>query len=240
MKQKKQRHQIRLYEAQQLSDGTIVIDDDRVHYIANVMRRSVGDAVHLFNDNDGQHEYVIEIVNRQHIILRHTVKILDPIKMLSCHLYLPPLKKQAMHYAIEKATECGVTDIHLVRTEFTDKSFLSLEKMIKISLDATQQSGRFDVPRCHDMVRLDNILNDFDTTQILMVAAEDHRAKDWPTVNGDNPTHILIGPEGGFSSVEFDLLATKPYVKFVTLGKNILRAETAIVSALTAINISRH
>ncbi len=240
MKQKKHRHQIRLYEARDLSIETILIADDRVHYIANVMRRAIGDVIYLFNEKQGQHEFVIETLKKQSIILRHKVKIQDAVIMPPCHLYIPPLKKQAMHYAVEKATECGVTDIHLIQTDFTDKSFLSLEKMTKIALDATQQSGRFDVPHCHDLVRFDALLNGFDTTQTLLVAAEDQRAKAWPHVNGDDQVHILIGPEGGFSSTEFDLLASKPYVKFVTLGKNILRAETAAVSALTAINISRH
>ncbi len=229
---------IRLYSQQSLTQGEVLeLSADHSHYLINVMRVCEGEAVRLFNETDGEYVAHITRAHKKKTSVVLGQQLHSPRLSKTCHLYLTPLKKQALSYAIEKATECGVTHIHFIQTEYTDHNKVNLDRLRATAIEASEQCRRFDIPQIFDVQPLVKTLKNWPQDKVLFLAAEDGRGKLVKEIDhqkSDIPA-LMIGPEGGFSAEEFELLSQHPDVKFLSLGNNILRAETAIVVGLSQV-----
>ena len=137
---------------------------------------------------------------------------------------------------MEKATELGVAQIQPVFTDYTQSSRIRTDRMRLIAIEAAEQTERMDVPEIQDGARLSHALEAWDKDAPLLYCDEAGTAAPlsvYATQLADRPGGILIGPEGGFSPNERKMLRALDYVIPITLGPRILRAETAVVSALT-------
>ena len=130
---------------------------------------------------------------------------------------------------IEKATELGVTDLQPIMCERTNSHRLNIERLIKNTQEASQQCERLDVPKVHAPLALREFLNTL-TSDIHWYAALE-RSDSADTVI-EFPAGFIIGPEGGWSVQEQGML--KKCARPISLGKNILRAETAAIVCLSA------
>ncbi|MEL6324852.1 MAG: 16S rRNA (uracil(1498)-N(3))-methyltransferase, partial [Pseudomonadota bacterium] len=164
-------------------------------------------------------------------------------------LLFAPLKKTRTDFAVEKATELGASMICPVTTARTQTARIKPERLEALAMEAAEQTERLDVPGVADLVPLDQALDDWPADNVLIFcdeAGDDDgaawggaagRALPMQSVLADLPAEtrggVLIGPEGGFSADERKTLRSKSFVRPVTLGPRILRAETAVVSALT-------
>ena len=226
----------RLHHPEPLVAGqTIALSDEHVHYLRNVLRCSVGDALFLFNQESGEFESKITVLTKSRIEVFIVNQIRQPeperqLTLIFCHI-----KNDAMHYLIEKCTEVGVTEFQPVIMQHGNIHKINLEKLQRIATDAAQQCERLSVPLIQPLKKIDQVLSGWDPARTIHVCFERLPGESSGRSTG---SAILIGPEGGLHPDEVDLLKRQSFVESLSLGKNILRAETAAVVA-SALILSR-
>ena len=157
------------------------------------------------------------------------------------------IEKFFIKLKIEKATEMGAAEIHPVITDRTQTKTVRTDRLVSLSVEAAEQTERMDVPEISDAKTLRSAINNFNGHVFFCDEAGDNAQDVWGGESGRAPgfaeigvsdagktrTGILVGPEGGFSPDEREWLRSLDFVTPITLGPRILRAETAVVAALT-------
>ncbi len=228
---------IRLFSATPLSaDIEWLPNDAQSHYLLNVLRLKIGDEIKVFDGQNG--EYVGKIVSLSK--KNCTVKILQKVRdMKYCPdlwLLFAPVKKDKTDFIIAGATELGVSKIIPTLTKRTITERIKTERYEAQVIEACEQCRRLDVPQISDPQSLEKILETWSQDRILYFMDETGNGGDIQTVFKNASTAkaaILVGPEGGFSDEELQLLRQKNFAKAVSLGERILRAETAVHAALS-------
>lgn len=238
----RQRANIRLFVDQDLEQGReIAVADDRAHYLTRVMRLQPGDSLRLFNGRDGEWLARIGAVGRSGCALLLEAFLrrqrVEPGPVLA----FAPIKKNRMHYLVEKATELGVERLLPVVTRNTVADRVNLDRMRAQAIEAAEQCGRLTIPQVDAGKALDRLVSEWQMHRPLLFTDERgcgrpiadavadcvSRSDGSPLLPG-----ILVGPEGGFAADEADALRALAFVTPVSLGPRILRAETAALAAL--------
>ncbi|GAA0649567.1 16S rRNA (uracil(1498)-N(3))-methyltransferase [Brevundimonas lenta] len=227
---------IRLHVTTDLSPGAAAAPTlDQSRYLTQVMRLKAGDELLVFNGRDGEWRATIAEVLKKGVILRAEAQVRAQINPPDVHLLIATVKKSALEFAVEKATELGAARISLVTTQRTQAQHLRLDRLDAIAEESAEQTGRLDVPLVDAPRKLDAILDGWDASRRLMFCDETGGAPAIPALQaaGGSSWAILIGPEGGFSPEEGERLRSLPFATSVSLGPRILRADTAATTALT-------
>ena len=142
-----------------------------------------------------------------------------------------------MDTILQKATELGVSKIIPIVSERTEVKELNLDRAKKIVIEATEQSNQLVPPEIVDVIKLKDFLQTFDENSKILFAdvnsKENLKTEDFKNVKS---FCILIGPEGDFSATERELILQNRAVKPFTLSRNILRSDTAVISAISLVN----
>ncbi len=229
---------IRVYTDQTLSEGlSLSLEGDIHHYLRNVMRSAAGQAVRIFNGQDGEFVARLERIDKRHIETTIENRIREqrnpPHKT---HLLFAPIKKERLDWIIEKAVELGATDLHPVLTQNTDVRKINDERIMAQIIEATEQCERMDLPVLHKVEDLAEKLDSWPEKIPLLTAIERMGIEPVPRgMEGD--CAILVGPSGGFTIEEKEEIVSHAFVRPVSLGKNILRTETAVAAALSILNL---
>jgi len=225
----------RLFVVDDLNDGQIVtLDKNQSHYLTNVMRKKVGDFIRLFNSRDGEFLCAIDTISKKFATLRIDKKLrIYPPHLRRIHLFFAPLKKKRMDFVIEKCSELGVTDFHPIVTERTEVRSLKTERVEAQIIEACEQSERLDIPTLHHITPLATKITQWDETPIY-AAIERHDAPPLWDISLPENAAFLIGPVGGFTQAEREMLINAQHIHPVSLGQNILRAETASIICMCA------
>ncbi len=227
---------IRLYVSHDLSVGArLTLDDGQSRYLSSVMRQAVGGELAVFNGRDGEWRVQIAEIGKRAVTLTAVEQVRPQAFGPDLDLVIALVKRSRLETIVEKAAELGVRRIRPVTTERTNADLVRAERLHAIAVEASEQTGRLDVPEVAEPVRLERMLSELDPSRRLMFCDE---AGDAPpasrALSGDGgPWAILIGPEGGFSPDERERLRALPFATRVSLGPRILRADTAAISALT-------
>ncbi len=228
----------RLYTSQALDEGTtIVLSQEQSHYLANVLRQQTGDSVILFNGSDHEYEATILQLTKKMAELSITACMEKNVESaLQIHLALGLARGGHMDLAIQKAVELGVHRIIPVITEFSsvrikaDRLQNKMSHWSNIIISATEQCGRTRLAILEQPVKLDAFLASEPVGQRLLFHPEAETTFAELDGKPDNVT-LLTGPEGGFSTEEIALACQSGFL-VLGLGPRILRAETAVISAL--------
>lgn len=228
-----------------ISDDTISVKDkSTLHHLSKVLRVKKGEELLLVDENQTQYKTQITQILSDKII----VEILEKKKSqhsLKVNLYLAQgvLKSDAQSLIIQKATELGVKGvIPLSCTNTVVKDSVidaKIKKWSKVAFEAVKQCERTDIPKIFERKSLEEILKDetFKTKIACVERSQKSSLKNFlKTFNNEENGNILviIGPEGGFTQKEIELFEKYDCMK-VSLGKLILRAETAVITALSNI-----
>ena len=223
-----------------IKDKNFVIENEQFHYLSTVRRFSIGDEINIFDGLGNSYKARIDNIDRKFMsgtILSSKTHVL-PTREISLYTAIP--KGERFDWLIEKSGEIGVSKIVPViymRSVVKELSENKVERYRKISISASSQSWRADIMPVYNPIKFEEIVEILsskrDTLNILPWESEqENNIFDLLKENKEiKNINIFIGPEGGFDKTEIEL-ALKNGFKTVTLGKNILRVETAaIVSA---------
>jgi 16S rRNA (uracil1498-N3)-methyltransferase len=222
---------IRLFVPDPLAAGAeIAATAGQAHYLGAVMRRAAGEAVSLFNGVDGEWSARIETIRRDRAMFVALDQTRPQADEPDLWLAFAPLKRDATDLVVQKATELGVSALLPVLTERTNTARLNADRLLSIAIEAAEQCERLTVPRIAPIVRLSDLLASWPRGRPLHAALERSGAPSIAPHSG--PAGLLIGPEGGFTRAELDVLGAAPFVVEAALGPRILRAETAAIVGL--------
>ena len=232
---------IRLYCNQKLSlNNIIVLNKTDTHYLKNVMRCKKNDQINLFNENDQEfYSKILEIKKYETILeifeLSTNTEIINDI-----FLIFSLVKKNKIDFIIQKATELGVRKIFPILTERSSIRDINPSRMVAIAKEASEQSNRISIPEISNLQTIQELLKNWDKNRSILYADEILKInKNLTILNRKNfvKSSLLIGPEGGFSPEENDMLKTYKYVFPISFGQTILRSDTAAIVGLSYLNI---
>jgi len=232
----------RIFVNQVISSNLIVyIENKQHHFLKNVLRIKTDDKINIFDGKTGEWKSVVVSVNRDNTALR----VIENIKIIKKNsdiwLVFAPIKQHRMTLAIQKATELGVSIIIPCITEYTNINNINLQNLNQNAIEAAEQSGRLDVPKIKNKIELNSLLLQWPEDRKLIFCNEKIN-KDNLIIesllsfrNSKNKWGVLIGPEGGFSDSETKLITKTKNVISVSLGRKLLRSDTAITVSLYCI-----
>ena len=210
------------------------LDKSQSHYLIKVMRIKKSEVFSIFNQNGEWEAKVLKI--SKGIIEFDTVKQLKK-KEISKELWLAfsPIKSNYQNFMIQKATELGVTRFLPIIFDRTVVRKINIERLEKIIIEATEQSNRLNLPKIEKAQNLKNFLNSNSMDLIFTDLNSDNKKIDKSKLT-DKPICIIIGPEGDFSESEKEKILSFKGVQALRINENILRSETAVISAISIIN----
>ena len=228
---------IRLFHPENIIENTTsLLSKEHTHYIANVMRMKRGSNINFFN-KDGEWLSEIVFLDRDRVEVKFLNKLKEPTKNSNIELAICLVKKSPMDTILQKATELGVTKITPIVSERTEVKELNFERAKKIVIEATEQSNQLTPPEISRVKKLKDFLNNLDESTKLLFAdvnSKDNLKKE--VLSGAKSLSVLIGPEGDFSPTEIELIHGNPNVAPFTISRNILRSDTAVISAISLVN----
>jgi 16S rRNA (uracil1498-N3)-methyltransferase len=254
---------IRLFVSAPLRAGALVVPTpEQARYLISVMRLKSGDALSLFNGQDGEWRATVAEIAKRGCLLGVETQIRPQRLPPDLELIIALVKRARLETIVEKATELGARRIRLVTTRRTNADHTNPTRLQAIATEAAEQTGRLDVPEIVAPQKLERVLDDWSDNRRLMFCDEagDDPQAEWGGATGKAapalvalkraeadavlhqtqqdiapppPWAVLIGPEGGFAPEERARLRGLPFVTPVSLGPRILRADTAAISALT-------
>lgn len=247
----------RIYLEQTLSQDQIVnLSKEQLHYLGKVLRLKASDNFNVFNAHSGEW-----LVNYADLRCRKQLRL--PKASATIWLAFAPLKHDPTTFLIEKSTELGVTNLQPIYTEHTNTKRINLVRLQANAREAAQQSERLDIPQILEpkslaaflavlpeevawYAALERMENGDDNYSAIAAQGENIKCANAQisgskaNVGNEQLVHqhdvrtavgFIIGPEGGWSVAERALLRSK--VKALSLGANILRAETAALVCLS-------
>lgn len=233
----------RLYVDVDLGEGSAVtLVEGQFHYLANVMRKSIGETVLLFNGRDGEWLAEIERIGKRAMDLKIIKSSRTQIFAPDLELLFAPVKKLRLDFLVQKAAELGVSALRPVITGRTNAK-IKHDRMVANVIEAAEQSGRLDVPEVKPDVKLDVLLGEWPEGRGLIFCDEARDAAPLSTAlakaSHHGPWSILIGPEGGFTDEERAALRDFAPAMPVSLGPRIMRSDTAALAALAVFQATK-
>ena len=230
---------IRLYYPNSIIENTTsLLSKEHTHYVANVMRLKRGSNINFFNQEG---EWISEVVflEKDRVEVKFLNRVKGSLKSSNIELAICLVKKNPMEIILQKATELGVSKITPIISERTEIKDLNYERAKKITIEATEQSNQFSPPEISKIIKLKDFINNLNgSTKLFFADINCKVGLKKEDVKDKNLKTLLIGPEGDFSPEERKMILENNNTISFSLSKNILRTETATISALSLINYS--
>ena len=226
---------IRLYHPENiLENSTSLLSKEHTHYLVNVMRAKRGGNVNFFNKNG---EWLSEIVflEKDRVEVKFLSKIKENTNTHNVELAICLVKKNAMEIILQKATELGIKKIIPIISERTEVKEINFERANKIVIEATEQSNQLEPPQISEILNLKDFLNINRNKIFFADINSDYSLEKKDFKEGETVT-VLVGPEGDFSPAERELILNGSTTVPFSLSKNILRTDTAVISAISLVN----
>jgi len=225
---------IRLFFPESLSiNFTSKLDKSQSHYVNKVMRIKVNEVFSLFNSN-GEWEAKILDISKSIVEFNITKQLRQKENSKELWLAFSPIKSNYLNFMIQKATELGVTKFLPIIFDRTVVRKINKKRIEKIIIEAAEQSNRINVPSIEEPQNLRFFLNN--KIDLIFTDLNSKNKKIDLEKLTENPTCIIIGPEGDFSEAEREQIHSFRGVQPIKINENILRSETAVISAISIIN----
>ena len=228
---------IRLYYPNSIVENTTgLITKEHTHYIVNVLRLKRGAEINFFNKN-GEWKSEIIYLEKNRVEVKFLKKIKQPTSSSKINLAICLVKKIPMDIILQKATELGVGKIIPLISERTEVKELNFNRAKKIVIEATEQSNQLMPPEILEVMKLKDFLQNLDVNSKLLFAdVNSNDSLKNEDLKNSKSLSVLIGPEGDFSPQERRSILENPKVKPFKISRNILRSDTAVISAISMIN----
>jgi len=230
---------IRLYFSDKIqSNLSSYLTKEQTHYLRDVMRLKTGDKLSIFN-TQGEWNAIIESYDKNETKIKIMEKVRDKNNEKNIWLAFSPIKQNPLNFVIQKGTELGVQKFIPILSERTVVREINIERVKKIITESSEQSNRISVPEINKPESLKNFLSQFPKKASLIfcdINSTENSLKNILKKNIEEPVCVLIGPEGDFSENERKMIIDLNQTHSISLAKNILKAETAALSAITIVN----
>jgi len=232
---------IRLYNPDSIEENsTSLLSKEHTHYVINVMRLKRGSNINFFN-SEGEWKSEIVFLDKDRVEVKIIEKIKQPKGLSNIELAICLVKKNPMEIILQKATELGVRKITPIISERTEVKELNYDRANKIVIEATEQSNQLSPPKIFEVTKLKDFLDNLDgTSKLLFADVNSTNNLNAETLKQGNPISVLIGPEGDFSPSERDSILGNSNVTSFTISRNILRSDTAVISAISLVNFIKN
>ena len=210
------------------------LDKSQSHYISKVMRIKENEVFSLFNSN-GEWEAKILNISKSLVEFNITKQLRQKEYPKELWLAFSPIKSNYFNFMIQKATELGVTKFLPIIFDRTVVRKINKERLEKVIIEAAEQSNRINVPSIEEPKSLKKFLDDKKMDLIFTDLNSKTNKLDLKKLT-NNPSCIIVGPEGDFSETEREEILSYKGVQAIKINENILRSETAVISALSIIN----
>lgn len=210
-----------------------ISDRELVHQWRSVFRYNVGSQVILFDGFGIDYLCIISSlrVSGATLVVLREIKKESTTPRKNIWLCMAMVKKDNFELIAQKVTELGVSNIVPILGEHSEKKKINMERLKKITVEASEQSGRGDVPNIHQVTTLQELFTSgvLPQDKIVLHTEDGITFEKYKSSTNQNSVAVFVGPEGGFSPKEIALF--KSYnVQVVSLGSQILRAETAAIA----------
>ena len=203
------------------------------HYLTKVMRIKENEVFSLFNSN-GEWEAKILGISKNIVEFKIVKNMRKKNKIKELWLAFSPIKSNNQNFMIQKATELGVTKFIPIIFDRTIVRKINKERFEKIAIEASEQSNRINVPLIELPQNLDDLLKN--SMDLIFTDLNSSNTKLDKSKFTNKPVCIIIGPEGDFSEAERAKILSFRGVQPVKINENILRSETAVISAISIVN----
>ena len=226
---------IRLFFSETLSTNMSgKLDKSQSHYVNKVMRVKENEVFSLFNSS-GEWEAKILDISKNIVEFNITKQLRQKETTKELWLAFSPIKSNYFNFMIQKATELGVTKFLPIVFDRTIVRKINKERLEKVIIEAAEQSNRINVPSIEEPQSLNSFLKNSKIDLIFTDLNTSNTKIDLNQLTS-NPTCVIIGPEGDFSEVERQEILKFNGVQAIKINENILRSETAVISAISIIN----
>jgi 16S rRNA (uracil1498-N3)-methyltransferase len=231
----------RRFFVEQFVGDRAVMAGDAAHHLGRVLRAQTGQ---LYELSDGERVWLARIDNlgRDRVEFALIEKLPAHQSSLHVTLLLSVVKFDMFEWAIEKATELGVTTIVPLAAARSEKTLLSAagkraERWKKILLEASQQSRRLRVPVLGEVLKPESAFASHKEGMRVMLSERSDAKPIRKVFEGQRTMNatLAIGPEGGWTDAEFEAARSSGFFE-ASLGNLILRTETAVVTAVASLN----
>jgi 16S rRNA (uracil1498-N3)-methyltransferase len=212
--------------------SSFTFDKEESKHIVKVLRKSVGDVLHITNGLGWMFD--AEIINAD--IKKCQANISNakqhPKREYKLHLAVAPTKmNDRFEWFLEKATEIGIDTITPILCDHSERKVIKLDRFEKILQSAMKQSLQCYLPTINELTPFNNFVNqDFEGQKYIAHCEDSDRNSLKNQLKPDQDIVILIGPEGDFSVKEIETALQHNFIP-VTLGNTRLRTETAAIAA---------
>ena len=227
---------IRLFFSESLSINlSSKLNKAQSHYLTKVMRIKPGETFLLFNE-EGEWRAKIKEISKGEVLFLVQKKIREENKKYDIWLAFSPIKSNYFNFMIQKATELGVKKFIPVISDRTIVRKVNIDRLEKVIIEASEQSNRLIVPKFEKAITLQKFLLDNEKLNIIFGDLNTRNNNLNLNKINNKPICILIGPEGDFSEKEKQQILKLKNLQSIKLNNNILRTETAALSALSIVN----
>ena len=228
---------IRLFFSESLSHNlTATLDKSQSHYVSKVMRVKENEVFSLFNGS-GEWEAKILSISKSIVEFNITKQLRQKENPKELWLAFSPIKSNYFNFMIQKATELGVTKFLPIIFDRTIVRKINKKRLEKVIVEATEQSNRINIPEMEEPQSLELFLKNNDMDLIFTDLNTTNTKINLDQLTS-SPTCVIIGPEGDFSEKEREQILKFEGVQPIKINQNILRSETAVISAISIINYS--
>jgi len=209
-------------------DGEVIITHSGlIHQLKDVFRMEAGSDVILLDNTGSEFLSNISEISKERVRFHIAeVKKCENIPRREVTLCAALIKKDKFEWVLEKGTELGITQFVPIQTERSEKKNLNMERAKKIIQEAAEQSERGKLPELFEISNLEDVIAKFDRKFFALGPSGENFDKNF--VSQEN-AWVFIGPEGGWSDNEIEFFKNKN-IPIYSLGKQILRAETASIA----------
>ena len=226
---------IRLFFSDTLSANMIdKLDKNQSHYLSKVMRVKENEVFSLFN-KEGEWEAKVLGIFKNIVEFKIIKQLRQKETTKELWLAFSPIKSNYQNFMLQKATELGVTKFLPIIFDRTVVRKINKDRIEKIIIEASEQSNRINVPTIEEAQDLNGFLKK-NSMNLIFTDLNSNIKKIDKSKFTDKPVCIIIGPEGDFSETEREKILSFKGVQPIKINENILRSETAVISAISIVN----
>ena len=217
----------------------VALSREQANYLLNVLRLERGSPVLAFNGRDGEWRTSVSGMGKRDAGLTIEERLREQPAVQDLEFLFAPLKHARLDYLVQKAVEMGASRLQPVITQHTQVARVNTERMRANVIEAAEQCEILNIPDVGEPRSFAPAIDGLAPESLLIFCDEDAEVRDPVAALAAAPSHrglaIVIGPEGGFSDAERQILSKRPNVLRLSLGPRILRADTAAVAALAVV-----